>query len=61
LKEDANNYPITLVPALSKIVGKVITNSYFILYTNTRYLINLNSDLGKINPKKMLLPQLLKI
>jgi hypothetical protein len=27
MKEDANNYhPITLVPALSKILGKVIVN-----------------------------------
>jgi hypothetical protein len=46
MKEDANNYrPVTLVPALSEILEKVIANHLVSFYTNTTYLINFSLDL----------------
>jgi hypothetical protein len=59
MKEDRNSYnPITLVPGLSKILEKVITNQVICFLEKTQHLINLSLDLGKINSQNMLLPQL---
>jgi hypothetical protein len=49
-EEEAINYwPITLVPALSKVLEKVIANQLIAFLEKRDILINLSLDLGKMN------------
>jgi hypothetical protein len=47
-------------PALLKILEKVISNKLIYFLDKYNMVLNLSLDLGKINPQKILLPQLSK-